>query len=495
MNQHSSHCCYVVVMRFKLRRYHLIITLIVIFICTSFWSINLQKLHYNENSINSIPSYNHIIQKNEQKYQINTDIYMRSYYNWIGGLGDTSLSNDDLSSNCLYPSVPFLLTHDQIFNNDILYSQDVSNEYQFSKLYNRVITIKCTKDQSVSYHQSNSIYNSNPAKIKRNHWHTLSNNNNKFDSNAYILHLANTTQTTWIRCGKHYNFHISLLPLSIINAQLYSIKTRQIAKNFKDKLPPNIVILVIDSTSRSSFMRTAHSCVDYLTSLLNNPIESPSHILQFFRYSTIGWGTAVNMNGLISGVCSHDNCGGHTNTNWSNCVGLAQYYNKLGYYVIGYNENKDNIDNNIMCKITQDICKSYLNDIYKEFNINNKDKNKIIPQFDCIYLGMGPDGHTASLFPAHKLLQSKNLVDFIVNSPKPPPFRITFTLPLICNAKNIVFVVTGASKQDAIKQITEIWKSNDENVKQKLPSGMVTENAIGNVVWMLDDKASATAKL
>lgn len=162
--------------------------------------------------------------------------------------------------------------------------------------------------------------------------------------------------------------------------------------------------------------------------------------------------------------------------------------------LIKLDENDDESKNNDkMCKITEEICNSYLKDILKEFNIDENNKDDIIPSFDCIYLGMGGDGHTASLFPNHSLLESKKLVDFITNSPKPPPFRITLTLPLICNAKNIIFVVTGKAKQDAIKEISEINNSNDK--QQRLPSGLVTEKAKGNVVWILDDDAAANAKL
>ena len=65
---------------------------------------------------------------------------------------------------------------------------------------------------------------------------------------------------------------------------------------------------------------------------------------------------------------------------------------------------------------------------------------------------MGPDGHTCSLFPNHPALDlTDQLIVSVLDSPKPPPQRVTFTYKLLHNATNVIFLATGKSKQHIVR--------------------------------------------
>ncbi|CAN5130379.1 6-phosphogluconolactonase [soil metagenome] len=73
------------------------------------------------------------------------------------------------------------------------------------------------------------------------------------------------------------------------------------------------------------------------------------------------------------------------------------------------------------------------------------------PRFDVMFLGVGPDGHIASLFPDHaQVHETQRVVVAETNSPKPPPERLSFTLPVINSSDRVWLVLAGADKAGAL---------------------------------------------
>lgn len=75
------------------------------------------------------------------------------------------------------------------------------------------------------------------------------------------------------------------------------------------------------------------------------------------------------------------------------------------------------------------------------------------PRFDIIHLGMGEDGHTASLFPGHPALKYEVPVVAVLNAPKPPSERLTLSLPVLNAARAVLFMVQGAGKHEALSRV------------------------------------------
>lgn len=126
---------------------------------------------------------------------------------------------------------------------------------------------------------------------------------------------------------------------------------------------------------------------------------------------------------------------------------------------------------------TQELADAYEQALVKSFASRDSVK---LPIFDLLLLGSGPDGHTCSLFPGHELLRETSAwVAPIEDSPKPPPRRITLTLPVVTHAVRIAFVATGAGKKDIMKEIFEGGNG--------LPCALVNEATGDRCSWFVDN--------
>lgn len=102
------------------------------------------------------------------------------------------------------------------------------------------------------------------------------------------------------------------------------------------------------------------------------------------------------------------------------------------------------------------------------------------PAMDLTILGMGPDGHIASLFPG--MNHDGDLVLSVANSPKPPAQRLSFSMNLINRSEKIIFVVAGIDKAEAVEAV-------HKNPDCDLPAAKV--EAKGETLWIIDEAAGA----
>jgi 6-phosphogluconolactonase len=108
------------------------------------------------------------------------------------------------------------------------------------------------------------------------------------------------------------------------------------------------------------------------------------------------------------------------------------------------------------------------------------------PQFDLILLGMGPDGHTASLFPGSSAVHEKERLVVSTWVEKLKTDRITFTAPLINRAKVVMFLIAGADKSEALREVLE-----GNQPAERYPSRLI-HPADGRLIWLADQAAAAT---
>jgi len=128
--------------------------------------------------------------------------------------------------------------------------------------------------------------------------------------------------------------------------------------------------------------------------------------------------------------------------------------------------------------------KDYEDDMKKFFGMSG------IPVFDLIILGIGKDGHTASLFAGSKSLKKtiRLAVPAYVKRPRPKRARVTLTLPVLNNAAQILFLVSGRSKATIVHEVL-----GKEKTKDQYPAGLINPSR-GSIIWLVDREAAARLK-
>lgn len=127
------------------------------------------------------------------------------------------------------------------------------------------------------------------------------------------------------------------------------------------------------------------------------------------------------------------------------------------------------------------VAQIYETTLRKAFGIGSEG----MPTLDLILLGMGPDGHTASLFPETTALREKTRLVVANWVEKLKASRITFTLPLINAARSVIFLVSGTDKAPALHEVLE-----GNAPGEQYPTKLVHPNN-GNLIWFVDRAAAS----
>jgi 6-phosphogluconolactonase len=117
---------------------------------------------------------------------------------------------------------------------------------------------------------------------------------------------------------------------------------------------------------------------------------------------------------------------------------------------------------------------------FQDFSPKNSNQGTpSFPVFDLILLGLGPDGHTASLFPGDPALEEKEHLTAFIPSPGQPPYhpRITLTLPVINQGRCLLFLVCDKGKKEIVEEVLHHPESN------QVPAALI--NAKGKVYWFI----------
>jgi 6-phosphogluconolactonase len=142
---------------------------------------------------------------------------------------------------------------------------------------------------------------------------------------------------------------------------------------------------------------------------------------------------------------------------------------------------------NIHCIVTGEVSPQRAADLY-ELDIRHffHLPEHRFPRFDLILLGIGEDGHTASLFPDHPVLAEQQKIALAVMMDQRGHDRITLTLPVLNRAKNIIFLLTGAKKASILNEIVK----SENQFLPKTPAALVKPDE-GNVYFLADAAAGS----
>ena len=121
---------------------------------------------------------------------------------------------------------------------------------------------------------------------------------------------------------------------------------------------------------------------------------------------------------------------------------------------------------------------------YEQLLAANAEPGQPVPNFDVHLLGMGPEGHINSLFPdTPAVLENAHMVVPVEDSPKPPPQRITLTLPAVQRSREVWLMVSGSGKADAVAAA----------MAGAPPVSIPAAGAVGleTTLWLLDEEAAS----
>lgn len=111
-------------------------------------------------------------------------------------------------------------------------------------------------------------------------------------------------------------------------------------------------------------------------------------------------------------------------------------------------------------------------------------RDRAVPAFDLILLGLGRDGHTASLFPGSAALRQTERLVTTSLSDQAPHARVTLTLPVLCGAKQLFWLVAGTQKAAVLRDLLQGTSSSED-----LPAGSVQVSAAA-ACWFVDEAAA-----